>query len=218
MDTHATHTPVPHRLTQVRQSVCVPQNLLFILVSVALFGIVIEACFIYRLYKPESVSGSATFSKIIAERDVISTKSNDPFIPTKPVAHLTDGQDAVSTQEILAWSTVADPLLYQMDYKDRSLVIQKAGYYYIYSKLFFSDNGTFHHLVNQKSEKFAGKSLNLLQSRKYSESLKFSIKSNSYLGGVFYLDKGDAIFVEVSNTTKIMRNKPTENVFGAFMI
>lgn len=134
------------------------------------------------------------------------------------LSFFSDGQDAVSTKEIMAWSTVADPILYEMDYQERSLIIQKEGYYYVYSKIFFLDNGAFHHYVNQKTEKYAGKSINLLQSRVYTESHKASIKSNSYLGGVFYLDKGDAIFVEVSDTAKIMRHKPTENFFGAYMI
>ncbi|XP_053195211.1 tumor necrosis factor ligand superfamily member 14 [Scomber japonicus] len=218
VDTHATRPPVPPRLGKVRRRGGMAQTLLFILVSMALCGIIIEACFIYRLY-PKSGTGSATSSKSIAEQDVTPTKSSNPvMLPSKPVAHLTDGQDAVSTQEIVAWSTVADPILYEIDYEDRSLVIQKEGYYYVYSKIFFLDSGAFHHYVNQKTEKYAGRSINLLQSRVYTESHKFSIKSNSYLGGVFYLDKGDAIFVEVSNTSKIMRHKPTENFFGAYMI
>ncbi|CAK6963130.1 tumor necrosis factor ligand superfamily member 14 [Scomber scombrus] len=219
VDTHATRPPVPPRLSKVGRRAGMARTLLFILVSMALCGIIIEACFIYRLYNPESNTGSATSSKSIAEQDVTPTKSSNPvFLPSKPVAHLTDGQDAVSTKEMMAWSTVADPILYEMVYKDRSLVIQKDGYYYVYSKIFFSDNGTFHHLVNQKTKKYDGKSINLLQSRKYSENHKISIKSNSYLGGVFYLEKGDAIFVEVSDTAKVMRHKSTENFFGAYMI
>lgn len=116
----------------------------------------------------------------------------------------------------MGWSTDADPLLYEMEYKDRSLVLQKAGYYYVYSKVFFSDNGVFHHFVDLRTEKYYGKSINLLQSRKY--STKSNKQSNSYLGGVFYLDKDDAIFVKVSNTSKIVRHKPSENFFGAYMI
>ena len=55
VDTHATRPPVPPRLGKVRRRGGMAQTLLFILVSMALCGIIIEACFIYRLY-PKSVS------------------------------------------------------------------------------------------------------------------------------------------------------------------
>eukprot|EP00064_Thunnus_orientalis_P003404 superscaffoldBa00000276_g3413 len=55
MDNHATHPPVPPRLSQGRQHASVGQTLLFILMSVALCGMTIEACLIYRLYQTESM-------------------------------------------------------------------------------------------------------------------------------------------------------------------
>ncbi|XP_042248312.1 tumor necrosis factor ligand superfamily member 14-like [Thunnus maccoyii] len=203
MDNHATHPPVPPRLSQGRQHASVGQTLLFILMSVALCGMTIEACLIYHLYQTESVT-LASSSKII----------------TVSLSFFPDGQDVVHAKDIMAWSTDADPLLYEMDYKDRSLVIQKEGYYYVYSKVSFSDNDVFHHLVDLRTEKFTGKSINLLKSRKYSNLSKHSSykQSNSYLGGVFHLSKGDAIFVKVSNTSKIVQQKPSDNVFGAYMI
>ncbi|XP_067426486.1 tumor necrosis factor ligand superfamily member 14-like isoform X2 [Thunnus thynnus] len=218
VDSHATFPPVPPRLSQGRRRAGVGQTLLFILMSVALCGMTIEACLIYRLYQAESVT-SASVSKIIAGISATATKLRSRVIsPSKPVAHLTDGQDVVHAKDIMAWSTDADPLLYKIDYKDRSLVIQKEGYYYVYSKVSFSDNGIFHHRVDLRTEKFTGKSINLLKSRKYSNHFKHPEQSNSYLGGVFHLFKDDAIFVKVSNTSKIVRQDPTENVFGAYMI
>ncbi|XP_044187247.1 tumor necrosis factor ligand superfamily member 14-like [Thunnus albacares] len=219
MDSHATCPPVPPRLSQGQQCARVGQKALFILVSVALCGMIVEACLIHRLYQTESVT-SASVSKIIAEQDdATAAKLHCPVIsPSKPVAHLTDGQDAVHAKDIMAWSTDADPLLYEIDYKDRSLVIQKEGYYYVYSKVSFTDNYAFHHLVELRTEKYTWKSINLLKSRKYSNNFKHPEQSNSYLGGVFHLSKGDAIFVKVSNTSKIVQQKPSDNVFGAYMI
>ncbi|XP_042249049.1 tumor necrosis factor ligand superfamily member 14-like [Thunnus maccoyii] len=220
MDSHATCPPVPPRLSQGQRCARVGQKVLFILVSVVLCSMIVEACLIYHLYQIESVT-SASISKIITEQDVAATKRPSPVIsPSKPVAHLTDGQDVVHAKDIMAWSTDADPLLYEIDYKDRSLVIQKEGYYYVYSKVSFSDNDVFHHLVELRTEKYTGKSINLLKSRKYSNLSKHSSykQSNSYLGGVFHLSKGDAIFVKVSNTSKIVRQKPSDNVFGAYTI
>lgn len=57
VDTHGTQPPVPPRLSQGgRRHAGVAQRLLFLLVSLALCGMAIEACLIYRLYQPESVS------------------------------------------------------------------------------------------------------------------------------------------------------------------
>ncbi|XP_042249050.1 tumor necrosis factor ligand superfamily member 14-like [Thunnus maccoyii] len=219
MDSHATCPPVPPRLSQGQQCARVGQKALFILVSVALCGMIVEACLIHRLYQTECVT-SASVSKIIAEQDAATAaKLHSPVIsPFKPLAHLTDGQDVVHAKDIMAWSTDADPPLYKIDYKDRSLVIQKEGYYYVYSKVSFSDTGIFHHRVDLRTVKFTGKSINLLKSRKYSNHFKHPEQSNSYLGGVFHLSRDDAIFVKVSNTSKIVRQDLSENVFGAYMI
>ncbi|KAM7387176.1 hypothetical protein PAMA_009678 [Pampus argenteus] len=168
---------------------------------------------------------SATSSKIIAEQAVTSpvVKWRKPVLPSKPVAHLTDGQDVVHEKMIMSWSRDADPLLHEMDYKDNSLVIQKDGYYFVYSKVFFMDNGLFHHFVELHTEKYIGKSINLLQSRQYFICKKhrcdgYDKRSNSYLGGVFHLERGNAIFVKVSNTSKVLRHQYSENFFGAYMI
>ncbi|KAM7371766.1 hypothetical protein PAMP_008976 [Pampus punctatissimus] len=203
VDTHTIRPPVLPKLSQGRRCAGRAQTLLFLLVSVALCGMTIEACLIYSLYQTEPVtSASASSSKIIAEQAVTSpVKWRKPVLPSKPVAHLTDGQDVVHGERIMSWSKDADPLLYEMDYKDRSLIIQKEGYYYVYSKVFFMDNDLFHHFVDLRTEKYIGKSINLLQSRQYSNCKKNECnkRSNSYLGGVFHLEKGDAIFVKGFN-------------------
>lgn len=111
----------------------------------------------------------------------------------------------------------ADPLLHEMDYTDRHLVIQNEGYYYVYSKVSFLDSDLFYHFICQETKLYRGKSITLLMSRKYSKKSSY-MRSNSYLGGVFHLNKGDSIYVQVSNTSQIMRHKPYENVFGAYMI
>lgn len=118
----------------------------------------------------------------------------------------------------MAWSENADPILYEMSYENRELKIQKEGYYYVYSKVFFSDNGIFRHYINLHTNRYNG-NITLLQARKYSLPNKDKKQeSNSYLGGVFHLYSGDGIFVQVSDTTKIVRHRPFENIFGAYMI
>lgn len=117
----------------------------------------------------------------------------------------------------MAWSTIAEPLLHEMYYEDRCLLIQKEGFYYVYSKVSFFDTGAFYHSVEKKTKLYVGKSIPLLNSRKYSKGSS-KLQSNSYLGGVFHLQKDDALFVKVGNTSKVVRHKSFENIFGAYMI
>ncbi|XP_034567614.1 tumor necrosis factor ligand superfamily member 14 isoform X2 [Notolabrus celidotus] len=213
VDTHTTRPPpLPPRLNQKRQNSGAAQTLLFLL----------------------DTSGS--HSKHSA--DVLPpSKSLREVLPSKPVAHLTGGQDVVHKKEIMAWSMDADPILYEMDYKDRSLVIQTEGYYYVYSKVSFLDIDAFYHSVHVKTKRYKGKSIPLLLSRtksqgssrkeirdqktnseEYSRKESLDQRSNSYLGGVFHLFKGDTVFVKVSNTSQIVELRFYENFFGTYMI
>uniref|UniRef100_A0A3Q3Q205 THD domain-containing protein n=1 Tax=Monopterus albus TaxID=43700 RepID=A0A3Q3Q205_MONAL len=218
VDSHATRPPVPMRQNQVQRRHGVAQTLLFLLVSLALCGMAVEACLIYHLYQSESVSISfiSELSPAYSAFHSVTISPGD-VSPSKPVAHLTDGQDVVHGKEIMAWSMVADPLLYEIDYKDGNLVIQKEGYYYVYSKVFFFDSDKFNHYINVKSKLYPGGYIPLLQAQKYSQHSN-TVRSNSYLGGVFHFYKDDAIFVKVSSTSKLDRHKSFENTFGAFMI
>ncbi|XP_022066666.1 tumor necrosis factor ligand superfamily member 14 [Acanthochromis polyacanthus] len=218
VDSQATRPVLPPRPNQGRRNGRAAQTLLFLLVSLALCGMIIQACFIYRLYQSESAN-SASFAKLIEAQGPTSPTARPYYdvLPSKPLAHLTGGHNVIHGKEVMAWSMKADPTLYQMVYRNGSLIIQKQGFYYVYSKVFFTDSGKFHHYVNLHTEKYAGGYITLLQARKYSPMSEVA-RSNSYLGGVFHLYENDAIYVNVSSTAKIIEFKPNENVFGAFML
>lgn len=218
VDCHASWPPpVPPRQRQGRRRAPVAQTLLFLLLSVALCGMAIEACIIYRLHHSES-DNSASSSKLIAGDDTSPTKRpRAELLPSKPVAHLTDGRDVSHGKHIMAWSNDAEPLLHEIERNNTSLLIKKEGFYYVYSKISFLDTDAFHHSVELKTQRYPGKSITLLASREYSQRSS-NIRSNSYLGGVFHLHIDDALFVKVSDTSKILRYKSFENIFGAYMI
>ncbi|GAA6223609.1 tumor necrosis factor ligand superfamily member 6-like [Lates japonicus] len=218
VDSSAAQPPLPPGLRHWQRRVTATQTLLLLLVCLALCGMAIEACFIFRLYQHESPAAASSF-KLVGGEDVTSPTKRPSYDirPSKPVAHLTDGPDAAHGPQIMAWSMDADPILYEMDYKDSRLLIKKEGYYYVYSKVYFLDSGVFHHSVHLLTTIYSGGSITLLQSRKYSPA-SGKTRSNSYLGGVFHLYRDDALYVKVSNTTKIERHKSFENVFGAYMI
>lgn len=239
VDTHASRPPpLPPRMSKKRQSLGAVQFLLFLLVSLALCGMLIEAFLIYRLHKTESQDASGSHSKQEGDVD-LSSKGSRYILPSKPVAHLTGGPDVNHRSQVMGWSMNPEPLLYQMDYndKDRSLIIETEGYYNIYSKVSFIDTEPFLHAVHVRTKRYKGKSIPLLVSRthtqapckkettdqksssdKRSEAEGLDQRSNSYLSGVFHLYNGDAIFVKVSNTSHIVGLRAYENVFGAHMI
>uniref|UniRef100_A0A3Q2PJZ7 TNF superfamily member 14 n=1 Tax=Fundulus heteroclitus TaxID=8078 RepID=A0A3Q2PJZ7_FUNHE len=251
VDSHGTRPALPPRPGREKKQSEAAQYLLFVLVILALFGLIIEACFIYQLHNSKNAD-SASVSKRIGGMSqqflppnnegslviLFGPKNNmslyhtasptpateklcdDGICPSKPVAHLTDGQDVHLDPHVMSWSTIAEPLLYGMTYEDPKLIIQKEGYYYIYSKVHFSDIGSFHHSVTVQTERYAGGVITLLKSRRYSSKNEKGSHnlSNSFLGGVFHLYKNDAICVNTSSTKHIIRNKAYENVFGAYMI
>ncbi|XP_071376368.1 tumor necrosis factor ligand superfamily member 6-like [Centroberyx affinis] len=197
----------------------VAQTLLFLLVSLALCGMAIEAYFIYRLYNPEPAD-SASSAKILSDKCALPAPTRRPnlILPSKPVAHLTGGHGVHHGPEIMSWSTDTDPLLFEMEYKQGKIVIQKEGYYYVYSKVFFVEGSAFSHSMRLETPRDVWGDIPLLQSRKYSRKPGKEAHSNSYLGGVFHLHKNDSIFVRVRNTSQIVRVQAYENFFGAYMI
>lgn len=115
----------------------------------------------------------------------------------------------------MAWSTAADPLLHEMHYSGTKLFVKKEGYYFVYSKVYFSVDTAFKHSVHVVTKRYLGKSIPLMEARKTANKV---VRSNSYLGGVFHLYEDDALFVQVSDTAQIVRSKSYENFFGAYMI
>ncbi|XP_061838259.1 tumor necrosis factor ligand superfamily member 14 [Nerophis lumbriciformis] len=222
IDGAPTAPPLPPRAGRPRKSGRLTQNILFLLVSVALIGLVLEAVLIFYLHPASPPKPtSASFSKLRAEQHEHFLSDTSKVSRSKPVACLIDGQDVVHGQQILGWSLIPRPVLHKMHYVqgDRSLVVQKEGHYFVYSKVYFEDVSVFSHSVVVLTRRH-GELIPLMQSRKYSRkySTKTKEDSNSFLGGVFHLRQDDALFVKVSNSSNIIRHKAYENIFGAFMI
>ncbi|KAM4534571.1 tumor necrosis factor ligand superfamily member 14 [Fundulus diaphanus] len=242
VDSHGTRPALPPRPGREKKQSEAAQYLLFLLVTLALFGLIIEACFIYQLHhskNADSASASKSTGGMSQQFLPQITKGLELYfldlkticlsitqlvllrpLKTTVMGFVHHGQDVHPDPHVMSWSTIAEPLLYGMTYKDPNLIIQKEGYYYIYSKVHFADSGSFHHSVTVQTERYAGGVITLLKSRRYlSKKEKGSNNlSNSFLGGVFHLYKNDAICVNTSSTKHIIRNKAYENVFGAYMI
>ncbi|XP_077382154.1 tumor necrosis factor ligand superfamily member 14 isoform X2 [Festucalex cinctus] len=135
---------------------------------------------------------------------------------SKPVARLMGGKDV--GKGVLGWNLISEHLLRGIDYKDGNLLIRREGFYFVYSKLSFYNPGVFHHMVMMRTHRHSS-AIPLLRARKYSSAADDSKDNgNTFLGGVFHLHKDDALFVKVSDASKIVRLVTYESVFGAFMI
>lgn len=115
---------------------------------------------------------------------------------------------------------IGQHILHQLDYDNKtgSLVIQKEGFYQVYSKVSFKATDVFHHWVKRKTSRYKVGNISLLTARKYSAPGHRERLSNSYLGGVFHLQVNDAIFVKVSDTSKLELYEAEEHAFGAYML
>ncbi|KAL4659200.1 tumor necrosis factor ligand superfamily member 14-like, partial [Arapaima gigas] len=189
-------------------------TLLYVLVTLAIAGMAVEACFIYHLYQQGS---------LVKKRDSENPKRNKVEVkPPKPSAHLISNGKVPIVDGILMWETEGgDSFTYEMDHIGGKLYIKKEGFYFIYSKVFFSDprKNMFTHSVMKISPRLPGTNQEVMRSRRYiSQAQDPGNMLNSYLGGIFLLHEGEAIFVVVHNHTLLRRQLSADNFFGAYMI
>ncbi|XP_036399550.1 tumor necrosis factor ligand superfamily member 14-like [Megalops cyprinoides] len=216
-----------------------PQRLLYLLVTLALCGVAVEAFFIARLYaRPAVPSDTATHAKQQGgqgdsgldrkssedgkEVEVSPTKRTSPVVkPQKPSAHLTDAHfPAPDDEGVLRWGLNGDAFTHEIKHEGSRLLIVREGYYYIYSKVFFTEPSCamFKHLVLRSTQRYS-KPMELMKSKRFScSSPKQPEVLNSYLGGVFHLYAGDSVSVKVENRTLVRHQDTSDNFFGMFMV
>uniref|UniRef100_A0A4W4HDU5 THD domain-containing protein n=1 Tax=Electrophorus electricus TaxID=8005 RepID=A0A4W4HDU5_ELEEL len=212
------HMPVRASPRAGRQSLYA----LYLLVALALLGITIEAAFISQLYhrKPEmQVSEHACVWVCVAWGGA--------------------GCGSVARGDgVMEWQTEGlSPFLRGLQYNAGALHIHTEGFYYIYSKVCFSENCfPFKHQVMRRSPRYSYAPTNLMESLRYSHFIlipdqpfthfvtdsrsAFHIHAALVLGssaGVFHLYKNDSVYVQVNNGS-LLRTGVYDNFFGVFMI
>lgn len=206
------------------------QNILLVLVCLALFGLFVEGIFIYSLHnranhndttpsRPVEPKTEARKGGHNKQPDDKKTKQSTFLHPSKPLAHLSAGDTKPKEDGIMKWKDVQNST-YELEYKDGKLIVQKEGFYYVYSKLSYTADGmSFTQMVQWSTSRYLNKPITLLTyHRRNSKSGQNGTLRSSYLGGIFHLFKGDAVFVEVKDGTSIRLHDAAENVFGMFML
>ncbi|XP_034752303.1 tumor necrosis factor ligand superfamily member 10-like isoform X1 [Etheostoma cragini] len=261
----------------------VGQRFLFLMVGLALFGLVVEGCFIYSLYKKtqefslckshplcHNMSNSQTsgqqvsvgvqftylwplcrhcraavcvgvFSFFLFQGGTMSQvgpkESNE--IPTvrphleqvqqRPFAQLIGSNNPIGANNVVQWEhKVGETITYNMGYENGQLLVEKDGYYYLYSKVTLNaveECLLIEHMVMKNTSAY-DKSIELMHSKSLrcrtpkpstAKASQGDDLWNSFLAGIFHLRSGDKIFVMLKNIHKLLPG-PAENLMGAFMI
>ncbi|KAL8177431.1 UNVERIFIED_CONTAM: hypothetical protein K2H54_004882 [Gekko kuhli] len=122
----------------------------------------------------------------------------------------------------LEWdSTYGHAFLSGVRYKNKGLVIDEPGVYFVYSKVFFRgqhcSNQPLDHVVFKQSPVYSGSQV-LMEDRKmnYCTSMRMWSRS-SYLGALFNLSRQDSLYVNVSQFT-LVNYEESKTFFGLYML
>ncbi|XP_070841464.1 tumor necrosis factor ligand superfamily member 14-like [Chaetodon trifascialis] len=147
----------------------------------------------------------------------------------RPFAQLIGSGSPIGEHNVVQWvHKGGETITYLMGYNNGRLLVEKEGHYYLYSKVTLNaaeECSLIQHKV-MKDTKAYDHSIELMKSKSFRcrtpkpSNAKFSGGDdlwNSFLAGIFHLEKGDQIFVTLEDIQK-MRPGTTDNLMGAFMI
>ncbi|XP_026158275.1 tumor necrosis factor ligand superfamily member 14-like [Mastacembelus armatus] len=218
------------------------QKFFFLVLGLVVSGLVIEGCFIYSLYKKteaftlHSSNTSGQQGGIIMSQRGSRDSNEIPTVPPhldqrrqRPFAHLMGSNNPEGENSVVQWVNVGgEAITHHMGYNKGQLLVEKDGYYYLYSKVQLNaaeECLLIQHKVMKNTSAY-GQSIELMKSKSFRcRSPKTSSPKtvgaedmwSSFLAGIFHLQSGDRIFVKLDNIQKI-RPGPAYNFMGAFMI
>ncbi|XP_053155971.1 tumor necrosis factor ligand superfamily member 14 isoform X2 [Hemicordylus capensis] len=149
--------------------------------------------------------------------------------PEKPAAHLTGASFTASGNSTLQWEhTLGLAFLQDMGYKGGSLICNKPGHYYIYSKLYLGNSGCPHneqknmwvvHSIYKRTPRYPEDRPLLINNILYCNSKDSTFWwHNSFLAGVVQLEENEEIYIKVSERQLVRIKDEFKSYFGAFMI
>ncbi|KAM9454986.1 tumor necrosis factor ligand superfamily member 14 [Clarias gariepinus] len=206
----------------------------YVLLGLALFGVMVEGVLIYQLYQriPKQTSPEMSqMSKLTGgnktQDDGYSTETSAPQqvlkTESKPAAFLHHQNHSVSSDmTVLQWDARGFPAFqHSFNYSNGSLIIHKEGFYYLFSKVTYrSSCQMFRHEVKLNSSRYNHHPISLMIDSRYGVERSHANKKSqfsSYLGGVMHLFKTDMVFVSISNHSCLIE-ETQETFFGGFMI
>ncbi|XP_055965526.1 tumor necrosis factor ligand superfamily member 14 [Sorex fumeus] len=219
-------TDVPFRRLGPRKDRCNATRLgLGLLLLLLVAGLVIQGSFLLQLHwRMEEMVSEGPRQAGRWEENLQERNSAEE----KPVAHLTGSNFSLpDDQSPLLWETrFGMAFIRGFRYQDGALIICRAGYYYIYSKVQLANPGC--------PEGDYSYALGLyLRTPRYPEELKIltgrttpcEMESKeqvwfdtSFLGGLVYLEPQDQVVVRMLDSNLILVRDEMQSYFGAFMV
>ncbi|XP_028999879.1 tumor necrosis factor ligand superfamily member 14-like [Betta splendens] len=230
----------------------VSHKCLLLLVGLAVLGLVVEGVFIYNLYKrtelaflscgshppchnlsnPEKQQGTIMTQVGVKDSNEIPLVQPHKETQQRPFAHLIGSSGFIGKANVVQWiSEGGEAITNNMNYSNGTLIIEREGYYYLYSKIQIHAKDC---VVNQhkvmKDTRAYGIPIELMKSKRNcckTQSQKSKETSpkpsevddiwNSFLAGIFHLQRGDKIFVSLENEHSFLPGN-AYTFMGAFMI
>ncbi|XP_034437717.1 tumor necrosis factor ligand superfamily member 14-like isoform X1 [Hippoglossus hippoglossus] len=228
------------------------QQLLLLLVGLAMLGLVVQGFFIYTLYRKMEVlsqdgsrpsylnlsnpqasgqQGGTMMGQMGSKElnDIHIQRPHPEQVQQRPFAHLMGSNTPVEENNVVQWiNEGGEAITHQMGYDKGRLLVEREGYYYLYSKVQLNavlECSLILHKVMKDTSAY-GRSIELMRSKslRCRTPKPVSVKPldgedlwNSFLAGIFHLQRGDKIFVTLDNIQKI-RPGTADNFMGAFMI
>uniref|UniRef100_A0A3B4BHD1 THD domain-containing protein n=1 Tax=Periophthalmus magnuspinnatus TaxID=409849 RepID=A0A3B4BHD1_9GOBI len=204
------------------------KNLLLPLFGLVMFGLALEGVFIYRLHKRTEVRPVPVFKTVRCNLANVPTslkslsacgqKHFNAFI-------LIVGSNSSDKDGVVQWLKNSDSFTSNIEYNSSGLLIKTDGFYYLYSKVHFSqaeDCVMVNHMVMRNTTAY-GLPIELMKSKSFHcrnerPNQKRTMEPdlwNSFLAGIFKLETGDHIFVMLDRG---LHAGPADNFFGAFKI
>ncbi|XP_070684110.1 tumor necrosis factor ligand superfamily member 14-like [Pempheris klunzingeri] len=249
VDSQANYVPVPsERKSRWTRA---GQKFFLLLVGLTLFGLLVQGCLIYNLYKklealalyesPPNFQNLSSPKASAQQGGNIMTQvghrgSNEiPVQPLpkqvqqRPFAQLLGSSHPAGENNVVQWvHKGGETVIQNMDYNNGRLLVEKEGYYYLYSKV--TVNAAMECVLIQhkvmKDTKAYDEPIQLMRSKSFqckpwkpSSTKASGVEDiwNSFLGGIFHLLSGDEIFVTLEDI-QTMRTGTADNFMGAFMI
>ncbi|CAB1443208.1 unnamed protein product [Pleuronectes platessa] len=224
------------------------QQLLLLLVGLTMLGLVVQGFFLYTLYKKTEdgtrpyylnlsnpqTSGQqgGTMMGQMGSKELHELHIQRPHleqVQQRPFAHLMGSNTPAGENDVVQWiHEGGDAITHQMGYDKGRLLVEREGYYYLYSKVQLNavlECSLIVHKVVKETSAY-GRPIELMRSKSFrcrtpkpvsGKSLEMEDLWNSFLAGIFHLQRGDQVFVTLDNIQKI-RPGPADNFMGAFMI
>ncbi|XP_060685667.1 tumor necrosis factor ligand superfamily member 6-like [Hemiscyllium ocellatum] len=108
-------------------------------------------------------------------------------------------------------------------YKDRGLVVNETGIFFVYSKVYFRSHACeskkdLEHIVFKRTDRYH-KDMILMETRKtnYCSETGREWATNSYQAGIIRLSKGESIYVNVSDS-RLVNFDETKTFFGLYKL